>query len=122
MLDRLTFTLRPMTAIDAQAIATWHDKGLYTFYDASADPDDLAELLTPTGWGESYFSVDNAHQQFVAFFQFKPQGDSVDVGLGLHPVLTGTGVGLSFVLAGLTFAQARFAPQQFRLTVATFNE
>ncbi len=81
----------------------------------------MAELLDPTGWGQSYFSVDDRHQQLVGFFQFKPQGDIVEVGLGLRPDLTGQGMGLAFVQTGLAFAQMRFAPQQFRLAVATFN-
>lgn len=111
-----------MTATDAEAIATWRYSGVYAFYDAAADPDDLAELLTPAGWGLNYFSVDNADHQLVGFFQFEPQNDVVEVGLGLHPDLTGSGMGLAFVLAGLAFAQARFAPRQFRLAVATFNK
>ena len=41
------FILRAMTATDAEAIATWRYSGVYAFYDAAADPDDLAELLTP---------------------------------------------------------------------------
>jgi ribosomal-protein-alanine N-acetyltransferase len=46
----------------------------------------------------------------------------VDIGLGLRPDLTGRGLGLPFVLAGLEFARERFAPEGFRLTVAAFNE
>ena len=116
------FILRPMTATDAQAIVTWRYPGVYAFYDATADPEDLAELLTPSGWGLNYFSVDNADHQLVGFFQFMPQNTVIEVGLGLHPDLTGSGMGLAFVLAGLAFAQVRFAPQQFRLAVATFNK
>ena len=96
--------VRAMTAADAQAVATWRYNGVYSFYNATADPDDLAELLAPSGWGLNYFSVDDVNSQFVGFFQFKPQGDSVEMGLGLHPDLTGSGLGLAFVLAGLAFA------------------
>jgi ribosomal-protein-alanine N-acetyltransferase len=36
--------------------------------------------------------------------------------------LTGSGRGLSFLLAGLEFAREQYAPTQFRLMVAAFNQ
>lgn len=45
----------------------------------------------------------------------------LDIGLGLRPSLTGRGLGLPFLRAGLAFARERFAPPGFRLTVAAFN-
>lgn len=47
-----------MTAADAHAIAAWRYPGEYSFYDADADRDDLAELLDPAGWGQQYFAAD----------------------------------------------------------------
>lgn len=46
----------------------------------------------------------------------------VDVGLGLRPDRTGSGLGMDFVRTGLYYAQERFSPKQFRLSVVTFNE
>ena len=115
------FILRLMTTADAQAIAAWRYAGVYAFYDFSADPADLAELLTPESWGRSYFSVEAMNQDLVGFFQFEQQGDVIDIGLGLRPDLTGKGHGLPFVVTGLAFAQRRFTPRQFRLAVAVFN-
>lgn len=39
-----------MTAADAHAVAAWRYPAEYSFYDADADPDDLAELLDPAEW------------------------------------------------------------------------
>jgi ribosomal-protein-alanine N-acetyltransferase len=44
------------------------------------------------------------------------------VGLGLRPNLTGQGLGLEYLRAGLEFARERFSPWRFTLSVATFNE
>jgi hypothetical protein len=52
------FRIGPMTAADARAVAAWKYPGDYSFYDADADADDLAELLNPAEWGHRYFAVD----------------------------------------------------------------
>jgi [ribosomal protein S18]-alanine N-acetyltransferase len=54
----LEFAIRPMTAADAHAIAAWRYPAEYSFYDANADLDDLAELLDPAEWGQRYFAAD----------------------------------------------------------------
>jgi ribosomal-protein-alanine N-acetyltransferase len=43
-----------MAAADARAVAAWKYPGDYSFYDADADADDLAELLNPAEWGHRY--------------------------------------------------------------------
>ena len=50
------------------------------------------------------------------------EGADVVVGLGLRPYLTGRGLGLRFVEAGIEFAVERFHPQRLRLAVASFNK
>jgi [ribosomal protein S18]-alanine N-acetyltransferase len=52
----------------------------------------------------------------------KSDGDDVTIGLGLRPDLTGRGLGLPFVEAGMAFAREQFGPSRFRLSIATFNE
>ncbi len=50
------------------------------------------------------------------------ENNTITVGLGLRPDLTGKGLGLAFVQSGLDFARERFMPDHFRLFVLTFNE
>ena len=112
-----------MTQADAEAVALWHYPEPFSFYDWSADPDDLAELLSPVLRGDSYFAVDDESGVLLGFFGFKPsKPGTVEIGLGLHPDQTGCGLGGSFLQAGLDYASAAFAPEQFTLSVATFNK
>jgi ribosomal-protein-alanine N-acetyltransferase len=116
------FRFRPMRQADADAIARWHYADPYSFYDWTADQNDLAELLDPTARGDDYVAVEDEAGSLIGFFHYKrPHGASLEIGLGLHPEWTGQGLGRSFLEAGLQYARRRFAPKQFTLSVATFN-
>jgi ribosomal-protein-alanine N-acetyltransferase len=110
-----------MTAADAAAIAAWRYPGVYAFYDADADPDDLAELLDPAEWGVRYFAVDGARATPAAFLVVTRSGERTEIGLGLRPDLTGRGLGGDLVQTGLRFATARLGARCFELRVAAFN-
>jgi ribosomal-protein-alanine N-acetyltransferase len=110
-----------MTDAQAREIAAWHYEPPYSFYDAAADADDLALLLGEESREGRYFSA-FAEGALVGFFEFRADGDGVRIGLGLRPDLTGRGLGLDFLEAGMAFALERFGASRFRLSVATFNE
>ena len=116
------FCFRSMSQSDAEAIAAWRYPGEYSFYDRTSDPDDLAELLDPLARADQYFAVDSKARSLIGFFQYKCQhGTSLEIGLGLHPSWTGQGLGESFLEAGLDYASRRFSPEQFTLSVVSFN-
>jgi ribosomal-protein-alanine N-acetyltransferase len=118
----LEFAIRPMTAVDAHTIAAWRYPGEYSFYDADADPGDLAELLDPAGWGQQYFAADELTDHTLAgFLMVKLAGPVAEIGLGLRPDLTGRGLGESFLRACLHFASAALGAQSYTLAVAAFN-
>ena len=114
--------IRQMAEPEARAIAAWHYEPPYAFYDWTADENDLAELLSEEARQGAYFSALGAQEELVGFFGFKQQGETVEVGLGLRPDLTGRGLGLAFLEQGLDFAREAFGAQRFTLSVATFNE
>jgi [ribosomal protein S18]-alanine N-acetyltransferase len=117
------FTFSPLSQQDAEAIAEWRYPEPYSFYDWTADPDDLRELLEPTRRRDAYWAVRDEASELVGYFDFKPKDEqTVEIGLGLRPDLTGRGLGGSFLAAGLVFARTRFAPARFVLSVATFND
>ena len=115
------YRFEEMTADAAGRIADWHYPEPYDFYDPAADPEDLAELLDPANWPDTYFAV-RRDGRLAGFFSFERIEDAVVVGLGMHPELTGRGEGEDFVRAGLGFAAERYDPDEFRLSVATFND
>ena len=111
-----------MTAADAHVVAAWRYPGEYSFYDADADPDDLAELLDPAEWGQRYFAADAiAHHELAGFLMVKLTRREAEIGLGLRPDLTGRGAGESFVRTCLRFASAALGAQRYTLAVAAFN-
>jgi ribosomal-protein-alanine N-acetyltransferase len=116
------FTFKRMKEEDAHQIASWHYEAPYDFYDMDQDPKDLAELLDPQSWQESYYSAFNGENKLVGFFVFKQDDQTVEIGLGLRPDLTGKGFGLAFLNAGLIFARGQFSAQKWSLNVATFNK
>jgi [ribosomal protein S18]-alanine N-acetyltransferase len=114
-------TIRQMTQADAEEIAAWRYEPPYSFYDATADENDLRLLLDPESRDGRNFGVWHDDDTLVGFFEFKPRGADLEIGLGLRPDLTGRGLGVEFVEAALAFGRERFGPETFRLAVATFN-
>lgn len=115
------YLFRQMDDADAREISGWRYEPPYDFYDSAADPADLAELLDPERRRGVYFSALDEKNDLVGFFQFEKKHQTVDVGLGLRPDLTGRGLGVEFVRSRLAFARERFSPERCTLSVATFN-
>ncbi|MHB9144295.1 MAG: GNAT family N-acetyltransferase [Symbiobacteriia bacterium] len=118
----MRFTIVPMNDAYARTVAGWHYEGVYGFYDLKQDPEDLAELLDPKSWEDTYVAALDEGRELVGFFGFESRGDMVTLGVGLRPDLTGRGLGLSFLEAGLQYARDRYHPKTFRLVVAAFNQ
>ena len=93
--------------------AAWRYPPPYDFYD-----DDGVPPKNP----EWFYGVHDEGGVLVGFYFFAPRGDAVFYGLGLRPDLTGRGLGLEFVLAGIAFAEQRFGRKRLVLDVAEFNE
>lgn len=121
------FRFRPLRWRDAMTVAHWHYDGLYAFYDTS-----LLVLLGVVAVQDvmramgllAFYGVHaerGGREQLVGVFSFLRHGNAIEIGLGLRPDLTGQGIGLPFVQAGLDYARAHFAPKRFQLIVAAFN-
>lgn len=81
-----------MTQEQAEEIAfNWHYDAEYSFYDMEADKEDLVEFLDPNKRGDSNFVV-TKDNDIIGFFSFNQVDiNTIDIGLGLRPNLTGNG-------------------------------
>jgi [ribosomal protein S18]-alanine N-acetyltransferase len=118
----MNLELAPMSQKEAFAVADWRYPDPYSFYDWTADNEDAALLLDAKRRKGRFFSVRDENGELIGFFELRQEGDDVVIGLGLHPELTGRGLGGEFLAAGIAFAQRKFRPRRFRLSVATFNK
>jgi ribosomal-protein-alanine N-acetyltransferase len=129
----MQFAFHLMDEADARATLAWRYTGEYAVYNAGEGDEALAELLDRRS---PHYAARDERGELVGFFAFgtsaaittspEPgiygEDRSVLVGLGLRPDLTGKGLGLAFVNAGLALGREQFAPAAFRLFVMTFNQ
>jgi ribosomal-protein-alanine N-acetyltransferase len=114
----------PLTRDHAEDIATWRYDAPYDVYDTvGVKPEELLDA-------DAGFYAVMAHDRLIGFRSFGADGRvpgwdyddaALDTGGGLRPELTGHGLGRTVISVGLAFGRARFAPDAFRVTVASFN-
>ncbi|WP_372867511.1 GNAT family N-acetyltransferase [Planomicrobium okeanokoites] len=119
----MAYSFQTMTQQQAEEIAVhWRFVGEYAFYDMDADPEDLAEFLNPEARNNTYYSVIQ-NGGVVGFYSFTQTAqDTIDIGLGMKPDLTGNGKGNEFLKAGMEYAKSTYHPQKITLSVAAFNK
>ncbi len=131
----MQFTFTPMTEEDARAIQAWHYEEPYTTYNMTSDeePNAIEEMLDQRS---PHYAVRDEPNALIGFYTYGTSahiGDTIEpglfvedrmvtIGLGMRPDLTGQGLGLAFVNAGLVFACKEFVPKRFRLYVFAWNE
>lgn len=112
-----------MTRAASHEIAdNWKYPAPFDFYDATADPEDYDEFVTPDLWPEVFQQV-RFSGALIGFFAAQPvcEGAACEISLGLRPDLTGKGAGQSFLNAGLTWLGTHGYPPRTVLSVAAFN-
>ena len=128
----MKFIFTPMDEANARSIQSWNYEVPYNIYNWTAE-DDISELLDRRS---PHFAVSDEHDELIGFFAYgssalvwdsgEPhlfsENNTITIGLGMRPDLTGKGLGLAFVNAGLDFARKQFKPDYFRLFVLMFNQ
>lgn len=115
----------PMNKEYAHTIAyEWKYDNIYSFYDMTADEEDLSEFLNEESWDGRLFSVLNDKNMLVGFFSIYFEDEVMWIGFGLKPELTGRNLGLEFVNTGIKFVIKKFnyKVNYIMLAVALFNK
>ncbi|HJV29358.1 MAG TPA: GNAT family N-acetyltransferase [Gaiellaceae bacterium] len=101
----------PLRPEERALLDGWRYDPPYEFYNGDDEP-----VLNP----ERFYVVRDG-DEIIGFYYFDARVDTVEIGLGLRPDLTGKGLGLEFFLDGVAFAHARFPGRRVTLNVAAFN-
>jgi [ribosomal protein S18]-alanine N-acetyltransferase len=131
-----TLLRRAFREEEARSLAGWAYPPPYDVYDS--DPQAVRLFLDRTRDGEGYYpavAVDDPDADrrgsLVAFAVLgaearvrgqEPARGVVDLGLGVRPDLTGSGIGGALVPQAIDLAQELFRPAAVRAAVAVFNE
>ena len=128
----MKFTFTPMDEANARTIQSWTYEAPYNIYNWAAE-DDISEMFDQRS---PHYAVKDEHGELIGFFacgssalvwdsgepHLFSENNTITIGLGMRPDLTGKGLGLAFVDAGLAFASKQFKPDYFRLFVLMFNQ
>ncbi|MFD2923496.1 GNAT family N-acetyltransferase [Halobacillus naozhouensis] len=118
----MVIQFQPITQAEAEIIAEWQYPGEYSFYDMKADQEDYEEFIDPDQRSKHTQSVWR-HGELIGFFTSDPvDAQTINIGLGMHPDLTGKGEGQLFLQEGLQFIFENYAPSKVTLAVAVFNK
>jgi len=101
----------PLRPAERALLDGWRYDPPYEFYNGEDDP-----VLNP----ERFFAVRD-DDELLGFYYFDAREETVEIGLGLRPDLTGQGLGHQFFLDGVAFAHDRFPGRRVTLNVAAFN-
>jgi ribosomal-protein-alanine N-acetyltransferase len=114
-----------MTVAFAADIVSWRYPAPYDLYDMTGA--ERGFLASPAS---GFFALADG-DELIGFRSFGPDGQvpgggydssALDTGGGLRPDLAGKGLGREAISTGLAFGRREFAPEAFRVTVASFNE
>jgi RimJ/RimL family protein N-acetyltransferase len=124
------FTFQPIDEAGARTVLEWRYPPPYDYYNPrpvniEKDIQSLLDREFP------YFTISNPAGELVAFCTYGldaqvPGGDysadALDIGLGVHPALTGQGQGILYVRAAISFGVQNYQPENLRVTIAAFNQ
>lgn len=114
--------IKKMEQTEATEIADlWKYPEPYSFYNMTEDIEDYNEITTPEKRKNCYFSIKD-RELLIGFFSVEPNNDSIIIGLGMKPELTGKGKGKEFLEIIIDFVKENYNIRKIELSVADFNK
>jgi len=121
----MKYIFTPMNEKYASDIVyNWHYDDIYSFYDMSADEDDLKIFMDIKNWQNIIRAVFNENDELVGWASFYTEDDEFWLSLGLRPDLTGQGLGEEFVSECVRYAISHYklTKNTIKLAIALFNQ
>ena len=124
----MIISFSPIDEQAANEFVRWRYEPPYDIYNLEDLVESIQYALDPQ---YNYTAMRDEKGMLVGFCSFGDDGqvpggdynkDSLDIGMGIHPDFTGQGQGSSFVREVLDYAQWKFQPATFRVTIAAFNQ
>jgi [ribosomal protein S18]-alanine N-acetyltransferase len=124
-----SLTRRAFREDEARSVAGWSYPPPYDVYDA--DPSVAGQFLGRTPDGEGYYPAVDDDGSVVAFAVLgaearvlgqEPAPGVVDLGMGVRPDLTSSGIGGALLPQAIDLARELFRPTAVRAAVAVFNQ
>ena len=124
------FTIAKMSEMHARTALRWRYRPPYARYnhDPKDGDRDLQEWLDPES---RYYSILDEYQNLVGYCCFGveaqvPGGnydnaEALDIGMGIRPNLRVADIAPMLLHAIFEWAKVEFSPEQYRVTIATFN-
>lgn len=117
-----------LEANHAGEILNWRYPYPYDIYNYQGDvEEEMASLLNPNN---AFFAILNLQGVLVGYCSFGADGQvpggqyvesALDIGMGIHPDLTGNGNGKYYARAVIEYAREHLQPDLLRVTIADFN-
>lgn len=106
-----------------EIVDNWHYEGIYSFYDMTADEEDLKIFTDRRYWEDTTFAVLDESGVLIGWASFFMEDGVLWLSLGLKPELTELGLGEGFVSDCIEFARSHYKldREPIRLDVALFN-
>ncbi|MCS5428320.1 GNAT family N-acetyltransferase [Staphylococcus aureus] len=115
------WTINTMKQDEAMEIADlWKYPEPYSFYNLTEDIEDYNEIIDPNERKDRFFSIQEDNS-LIGYFCIEMSNNSVSLGLGMKPDLTGNGKGKEFLTYIINFIKNKYNVKKITLSVADFN-
>ena len=119
----MVYKIEKLSQPNALEIANnWKYPGSYAFYDMTADKEDYEVFISEATRGNQYYQL-LKEEVLIGFLAYELIENTVDIGIGMKPSMTGKGQGLEFLNVCIEYLIHKHSNiKEITLAVASFNK